>query len=47
MTLTVRGVPYEPNIKSTISFLKNAREKLVICFDESTTDFAHKQWRKR
>lgn len=47
LNITVRGIPQESNTASALNFLKEGREKIVNCFDEITTDFAHKQWRKK
>lgn len=47
LDITVRGIPQGQNISSAISFLKYGRERIVNCFDQITTDFAHKTWGKK
>lgn len=47
LELTVRGAPKEPSISASLDFLKTGREIIVNCFDNITTEFAHRQWEKK
>ena len=44
--LTVRGLPRRQNIESAIKFLYDCREVIVREFTDSTTEQAHKYWKR-
>lgn len=46
LTLTVKGSPKSPQLESSCEFLKMGREKIVLRFDEITTEQAHTVWKK-
>ena len=46
-TLTFRGKPFAKDIPSAMDFLRAGREKIVIRFDDLTTEKAHFHWGKR
>jgi uncharacterized protein (TIGR04255 family) len=47
LNITCRGMPKNPNIESAMEFFKAGREMIVNCFDNITTDYAHKKWGKK
>lgn len=47
LELTVRGAPKEPSAHASLNFLKDGREIIVNCFDDITTDFAHRKWGRK
>ena len=47
LSLTIRGIPREPNIPASINFLRAGRETIVNFFCDITTEFAHKKWGKK
>jgi len=44
LTLTVRGAPRTPSIRSALDFLKQGRDVIVQEFTSITTDSAHQLW---
>ena len=47
LELTVRGAPNEPTASAALEFLLNGREIIVNCFDNITTEFAHREWGRK
>ena len=47
LMLTYRGKPETDDIDAALNFLEKGHEKIVVHFDEITTDKAHKLWRKK
>ncbi len=46
LNITFRGLPANPSIDGALSFLKNGRIEIVNCFDQISTGFAHKIWKR-
>ena len=47
LDLTVRGAPKEPTVPASLDFLRNGREIIVNCFDNITTESAHREWGRK